>query len=79
MTHEWWYDRFGKDGTFDLIITGSQQVQKRIEFEVVRQTELMHADDRKKRDMVEKNYNIARENERRESMALGLKQIYEKP
>ena len=30
MNYEWQYDRYGKDGVFDLIECGSQLVQKRI-------------------------------------------------
>lgn len=30
MNHEWRYDKYGKDGVFDLIDCGSQLVQKRI-------------------------------------------------
>jgi hypothetical protein len=32
LNFEWWYDRFGKEGTLDLICCESQQLQKRIEF-----------------------------------------------
>ena len=32
LNFEWWYDKFGKDGIFDLILCGSQQIQKRVEF-----------------------------------------------
>jgi hypothetical protein len=52
LSHEWCYDRFGKDGTFDLISTTSNQIQKRVEFEVIRQAELQNSDDRRKREML---------------------------
>jgi hypothetical protein len=32
LNFEWWYDKYGKEGTFDLILCGSQQIQKRLEF-----------------------------------------------
>jgi len=27
---EWWYDKYGKEGIFDLILCTSQQIQKRV-------------------------------------------------
>jgi hypothetical protein len=46
----------------DLILGESQQVQKRVEFEVVRQTELMNSDDRRKRELLEKQNYLMKEN-----------------
>jgi hypothetical protein len=53
-------------------------VQKRVEFEVVRQTELQNSDDRRKRELLEKQNYQMKENERRECLHVGYRHIHDK-